>query len=143
MDLKDYLTNEKVAKKFKSQFEMVNYAIQLATNMIHTGRESRVKIDSQNRAMHVLTEILQDKDRFDEIVPKEVVVAAPIILSFDADDDDDDDDEGDEPKGKAKAASKAAKGTKAASKTASKTSTKSAAAKPATDKKKPRKILAG
>lgn len=68
MDLKDYLTNEKVCKKFKSQFELVNYAIKLAANMISTGRETRVKIDSQNRAMQVLNEILQDKDRFDEII---------------------------------------------------------------------------
>lgn len=68
MDLKDSLTNEKLSKKFKSQFELVNYAIQLAANMIHSGRESRIKTDIQNRAMMVLNEILNDKDQFDEIV---------------------------------------------------------------------------
>jgi len=68
MDLKDYLTNEKVSKKFVSQFELVNYAIKLATNMIHTGRDSRVKSDSQNRSMQILNEILNDKDVFDDIV---------------------------------------------------------------------------
>lgn len=67
MDLKEYLTNEKVCKKFGSQFELVNYAIKLAANMIMTGRDSRVKIDSQNRAMQVLSEILNDKDSFDEL----------------------------------------------------------------------------
>ncbi len=68
MEQKDYLTNEKVCKKFKSQFDLVNYAIRLATNMIGTGRESRVNVGSQNRALQVLGEIIQDKDRFDEII---------------------------------------------------------------------------
>lgn len=68
MELKDYLTNEKVRKKFSSQFDLVNYAIKLAANMIMSGRDSRVKIDSQNRAMQVLSEILNDKDQFDEII---------------------------------------------------------------------------
>ena len=68
MDIKDYLTNEKITKKFKSQFELVSYSIRLAENMILTGRDSRVKSDSQNRAMQILSEILNDKDRFDEIV---------------------------------------------------------------------------
>lgn len=73
MDLKDYLTNEKVSKKFKSQFELVNYAISLAANMIHTGRESRVKTDSQNRSLQILTEILQDKDYLDDIIIEEEI----------------------------------------------------------------------
>jgi hypothetical protein len=72
MDLKENLTNEKVKKKFSSQFELVNYAIKLATNMIMTGRDCRVKIDSQNRAMQILSEILNDKDHFDEIVEEAV-----------------------------------------------------------------------
>jgi hypothetical protein len=64
----DYqLTNEKIRKKFASQFDLVNYAIKLAENMIMTGRDPRVKIDSHNRSMQVLTEIISDKDRFDEI----------------------------------------------------------------------------
>src|SRR5690349_5162878 len=67
MDLKDFLTNEKLAKKFKSQFELVNYAIKLAENMIRTGRDTRVKTDLQNRAMQILAEIANNKDQFDEI----------------------------------------------------------------------------
>ena len=31
---KDPLTNEKIIKKFESQFDLVNYAIRLAENMI-------------------------------------------------------------------------------------------------------------
>lgn len=68
MDHKDQLTNEKIRKKFASQFDLVNYAIRLAENMIQTGRDPRVKVDSHNRSMHVLTEIMSDKDRFDEII---------------------------------------------------------------------------
>ncbi len=109
MDLKDYLTNEKVAKKFKNQFDMVNYAIKLATNMIQTGRESRVKLDSQNRAMHILTEILQDKDRFDDVVKKEPVDAYASTTRFDTFDDEDDKDDvldGKEAKKSSKASAK-------------------------------------
>jgi DNA-directed RNA polymerase subunit omega len=68
MDRKDRLTNEEIAKKFPSQFALVSYSIKLAENMILTGRDSRVKSDSQNRATQVLCEILNGKDKFDEII---------------------------------------------------------------------------
>ena len=74
MEINDSLTNEKILKKFKSQFELVNYAIKLAENMIHTGRDTRVKTEAQNRALQIVQEIEQDKDRFDEIIKEEVVV---------------------------------------------------------------------
>jgi hypothetical protein len=65
------LTNEQLAKKFnKSNFELVNYAIKLAENMIRTGRDARVKSDVQNRAMLVLEEIHEGKDHFDEIIDR-------------------------------------------------------------------------
>lgn len=67
MDLKDYLTNEKIRKKFGNQFDLVNYAIKLAENMILTGRDPRVKTDSQNRSLQVLTEILNGKDHLDDL----------------------------------------------------------------------------
>lgn len=72
MDVKDFLTNEKVAKKFRNQFDLVNYAIRLAENMIRSGRESRVRTDSQNRAMQILGEIINDKDEFDEILDQPI-----------------------------------------------------------------------
>lgn len=75
MEFKIPLTNEKVRKKFKSQFELVNYAIKLAENMIRTGRDCRVKTESQNRALQIMSEIIQDKDYFDDIpVVEEVIV---------------------------------------------------------------------
>lgn len=64
---KDPLTNEKIIKKFESQFDLVNYAIRLAENMIYSGRDSRVKVDCQNRALQILGEIALGKDVFDEI----------------------------------------------------------------------------
>jgi len=69
MEKKTTFTNEALAKKFnKSNFELVTYAIKLAENMIKTGRDARVKSDTQNRAMLILEEISEGKDHFDEIV---------------------------------------------------------------------------
>lgn len=65
--VKVHLTNEIITKKFDSSFELVNYAIKLAENMIHTGRDARVKSEVQNRAMLILEEIYEGKDFFDEI----------------------------------------------------------------------------
>lgn len=67
MELKNFLTNEKLSNKFNSQFDLVNYAIKLAANMIQTGREGRVNVDSQSRAIQVLGEILNNKDYFDNL----------------------------------------------------------------------------
>jgi hypothetical protein len=64
---KIHLTNEDMTKKFKSNFDLVNYAIKLAENMIKTGRDARVKSEIQNRAMLILEEIQEGKDQFDEI----------------------------------------------------------------------------
>ena len=64
---KDTLTNEKIRAKFTSQFELVGYAIKLAENMIKTGRGSRVKTESQNKALQILAEIASGKDVFDDI----------------------------------------------------------------------------
>lgn len=64
---KIHLTNEQMTGKFRSNFELVNYAIKLAENMIKTGRDARVKSEIQNRAMLILEEIHEGKDQFDEI----------------------------------------------------------------------------
>lgn len=69
---KDTFTNEKLSKKFVSQFDLVNYAIRLAENMIRTGRDPRVKIESKNRAMQILAEINENEDRLDD-VPEDVI----------------------------------------------------------------------
>jgi hypothetical protein len=61
-------TNEKLRKKFKSNFDLVNYAINLAKNMIDSGRKPRVEAPDKNRALLVLQEIREGKDQFDEII---------------------------------------------------------------------------
>lgn len=67
MESKEHITNEELRKKFKNQFELVNYAIKLAENMIYTGREARTESGLENRAMQVLEEITSGKDKFVEI----------------------------------------------------------------------------
>jgi DNA-directed RNA polymerase subunit omega len=61
------ITNEALKKKFKNQFEMVGYAISLAENMILTGRDPRVKSDTQNRALQILEEIVAGKDHLEPV----------------------------------------------------------------------------
>ena len=66
MERKGYtpLTNEKIKARFPtSQFDLVNYAIKLAEEMILSGRESRVKTDGHNKALQILLEINQGKDK--------------------------------------------------------------------------------
>jgi DNA-directed RNA polymerase subunit omega len=73
MYLKDQKTVEMLKKLYPNDFELVNYAIKLAKNMLHTGRDPRVKIPSRNAATIVLEEVAQGVDKFDEIVTKETV----------------------------------------------------------------------
>lgn len=72
METKETITNEKIRKKFKNQFDLVNYAIKLAENMIKSGRDARVKVESQNRASQLLAEISVGSDQFD-VIPEVVV----------------------------------------------------------------------
>lgn len=65
---KVHLTNEQIKKKFKSSFELVNYAIELAEEMIVSGREPRIRTDNmQNKAMLILDEIYAGRDRLEDI----------------------------------------------------------------------------
>lgn len=64
---KKSITNEKVSAKFKSQFDLVGYAIELVNNMVKSGRSPRVKSDIQNPAVIALEEIVQGKDILDDL----------------------------------------------------------------------------
>lgn len=68
------LTNEALRGKFQSSFELVNYAIRLAENMVRTGRAPRVQTDVENPAVQILEEISAGKDRFEDIVIVEETV---------------------------------------------------------------------
>jgi hypothetical protein len=73
IEFKDQLTNEQLLKRFKNQFELVRYAIQLAENTIRSGREPDVWTDSQNVSFMILAEIAGNKEQFADIP------AAPIF----------------------------------------------------------------
>lgn len=62
MQFKECLTNESIKKEFKSPFDLINYAIKLAKDMIRTDRACRVATPIQNRAYQVLLEIYEKKD---------------------------------------------------------------------------------
>lgn len=81
MDLKDFLTTEELRKKFKNQFDLVLHAINVAENMIKTGRGPRVKLDVQNRALIILEEIAHNKDYLDEIPaePEEEIQSQSLV----------------------------------------------------------------
>jgi hypothetical protein len=72
MENRKSLTSEEISKKFKNQFDFVNYAIRLAENMIQTGRGPRMITRTENPALQVLEEILAGKDKFEEIPVKPV-----------------------------------------------------------------------
>lgn len=62
------ITTEILSKRFINQFDLVNYAIRLADNMIKSGRPPRVAVDNDNPAVQVLEEIETGKDQLDEII---------------------------------------------------------------------------
>lgn len=86
MDIIDNLTNEKIKEKYDNQFDLVNYAIKLASEMIQSNRPPRVDMETENPAVLVLEEISEGKDKFEkssletkvspagEVVVEEVVV---------------------------------------------------------------------
>lgn len=90
--MKDQLTNENISKQFKNLFELVNYSIKLATNMIQTNRAPRVKMDTQNTSLLVLGEIACGKDQFDEIPVVEAVSVTEKYAAMAKDFDDDKDE---------------------------------------------------
>lgn len=67
----DQITNEELRKRFKNQFELVNYAIKIAENLITTGRAPRVEVDIQNPVIQALKEISSGKDLLDSVLEGE------------------------------------------------------------------------
>jgi hypothetical protein len=84
MEARDFLTTEQMSKRFKSPFDLVNYAIELAKNAVATGRAARVTTDVQNLAQTILLEILNYQDTFDEAYESdeeedEVVIVEEVV----------------------------------------------------------------
>lgn len=65
---KEFLTNEVVSKKFNNQFDLVNYAIGLTTQLIKSGRTPRVHADSDNPAVIVIEEMEAGKDQWENVI---------------------------------------------------------------------------
>ncbi|HXF28381.1 MAG TPA: hypothetical protein VN457_00905, partial [Chlamydiales bacterium] len=58
LQYKDCLTNEMLLKRFKSQFDLVRFAIKVAEDRIHSGRE--VHYHGQEAGKSLATEILEE-----------------------------------------------------------------------------------
>lgn len=56
MVFKEYLTNEYIAKKFNSQFDLVNFAVKLAEHKIRSGVGSEFSMEL-NPALEVIDEL--------------------------------------------------------------------------------------
>ncbi|MDB6081355.1 MAG: hypothetical protein JWO53_627 [Chlamydiia bacterium] len=68
LEYKDCLTNELLQKRFKSQFDLILYAIKIAENKIKSGNDNiYAEFDTENLATAILEEIANNKDQFDRI----------------------------------------------------------------------------
>jgi DNA-directed RNA polymerase subunit omega len=67
MERRKNLTNEIVTKKFQNQFDLVNYAISVATHLIESGRDTQAHSWTENPALQALDEIESGRDKFEEI----------------------------------------------------------------------------
>ena len=64
---RDSLTTEHLKKQFGSSFELVNYAIHQAKDMIKSDRPCRVSTPIHNRAYQILLEIGDHKDHYQDL----------------------------------------------------------------------------
>lgn len=68
MDKKTHsVTRENLLARFPNPFRMVNYAIELAKDMVATGRAPRVKVPVQNVAYVILEEIATGQDKLEDL----------------------------------------------------------------------------
>ncbi len=74
MERHEFLTNESVSKKFNNMFDLVNYSIGLATQLIKTGRAPRTRVDSDNPAVIIIEELQDGKDLWEDLKEEEPVV---------------------------------------------------------------------
>ncbi len=80
-------TNEKIAKRFKSNFELVNYAIHLAEDRIRAGRDIH-EIGNENLVVSVVKDLATGKDILIPIVTVvEKIEAVKVETKADLQDD--------------------------------------------------------
>jgi len=63
---RDKLTNEDVRAKFTNQFDLVNYTIKLAKEMIKSGRQPRGSLKTDNPALQAIEEVLIQEKELDQ-----------------------------------------------------------------------------
>jgi hypothetical protein len=71
MDRRQKLTNEIVTKKFQNQFDLVNYAISIAAEIIHSGRATNADSWTENPALQALDEIATGHDKLGAFIEEE------------------------------------------------------------------------
>lgn len=74
MEYKECLTNEQLLKRFKNQFELVRYAIEVATGEIHAARDHIGPVDADNVAFQALSDIAAGREIIKPIVKQEPVI---------------------------------------------------------------------
>ena len=78
-EYKDCLTNEMLHKRFKSQFDLVRYAIKLATHKVQLDKDSPFP-ELENVATEVLDEIAEGLDEDITVFEEPVFLEADIEL---------------------------------------------------------------
>lgn len=73
IEYKDCLTNEQLLKRFKNQFELVRYAIEVATGEIHASRDQFGLVDVDNVAYQALSDIAGGTEIIKPVVKQEPV----------------------------------------------------------------------
>lgn len=67
MNYEEHLTIEDLSQIYDNRFKLVNHAINLAVDKIHSGRGPRVTINCSNNAAIVLAEMRAGQDFLDVI----------------------------------------------------------------------------
>jgi hypothetical protein len=71
MERRKHLTNEIVTKQFQNQFDLVNYAISVASHIIEYGRAAPANSWTENPALLALDEIETGRDKYEDIEVEE------------------------------------------------------------------------
>ena len=83
LEYKDCLTNEMLHKRFKSQFDLVRYAIKLALQKVEAGNDSLYPdAEPENIPTEVLTDIAEGYDHLEPEEEEEEVVEVVEVVKI-------------------------------------------------------------
>lgn len=83
------LTNEKLTRRFKNQFDLVNHTIKVAGNLISTGRAPQVEVDIKNPAVQALAEVECGRELLESVITKKIETMAFDLATIIEEDDTD------------------------------------------------------